>query len=687
MKKHDGLSWFVFSIIFGFTLPDSQGQLVVSPVGPSRVDTTAGSNLTLVVSFSGAPDPAVTWFKGPLPVITWIIGSNSPPDVATEYEEVLRLEPNGSLGFVHVPLNYGGDYSVEMTKSGLGTASVNFTLRVFESFQNVTLTVWPDLIIEGSEQFLLQYSMLRGVLEHQLWFFNGRPITPEDNPRYSERPGSLAVRHPHRNDTGRYTVSLSNPFSSVTLHQNVTILYGPDEPRIQISPLQDFYLSGDSLTLSCQADGSPQPLVEWTFAGKTLPDTPAGVLNLSRVLTNQGGVYTCELRNQMTGVRQHQSVELLIYERPSGRARCSVMANNNRSLRYECRWSGGTPPAKLSFPDFSEGDTLENLTLTVNASGEMDGKIVTCQAQHPVENSRCNITARSPQNFLPTVRTDVDPAGQIVVSIGCLSRAEPPAVVSWFRGGEPVSDGNLISDDTTQLDIRHYNVSVLLFQNYTCSCRNPLGGRSKVVHLQEPSISNFSLFPHKDGTIVTLTWEIPPTSIVTGFDVQMCGPRLVVGDGTDSREKGEEFRTIMRKPGSARSADVFHLNPKSTYRFRVLPRALMAEGQPSRPDRIGPPSGLSGPAVAGIAAGIPCSILFLLLLCGLICSAIYWRKTKTRQTRYPVTTTQMQTPHIVLPGPPKSPPDYNRLRPTSSVLSVAPPSFVPPPPVRVATTV
>nr|XP_061789466.1 V-set and immunoglobulin domain-containing protein 10-like [Nerophis lumbriciformis] len=693
----ENLRLYFFNIVLlGFIPSGAQGKLLVSAEGATRVDTTAGDNLTLAVSFSGAADPAVTWFKGHLPIVTWTIGSDAPPDVAMEYKEILRLEPSGSLSFVHVPLDYGDNYSVEMTKSGLGTASVNFTLRVFESFQNVTLTVSPDLIIEGSEQFLLQYSMLHGVVEHQLWFFNDRRITEEDDPRYSMQPGSLAVHGPHRSDTGRYTVSLTNPFSSVTLHLNITILYGPDEPRIQINPLQEFYVSGDSLTLSCQADGSPQPLVEWTFGSETLTESHTGVLNLSRVLTSQGGIYTCELRNQMTGVRRHQSIELLVYERPAGSPQCSVLSNYNRSLQYECRWSGGTPPARLSFPDFGEGNSLENLLLTVNASVEMDGKMVTCQAQHPVEHSECNITARSPQNFLPTVSTDVDSEGKIVVSIHCLSRAEPPAVVSWFRGGEPVSDGNLISDDTTRLEVRHHNASILLLQNYTCTSRNPLGGRSKGIHLQEPSISDFSLFPHKEGTIVTLTWEVPPTSIVTGFDIQMKGPPLVIVDGNVSRTKGgaDEFRTILRKPGSARSADVFHLDPKSTYRFRVLPRALMTEGQPTRADRAGPPEGLSGPAIAGIAAGIPCSILFLLLLCGLIYFAIYWSKTKRRQTRYPVTRTaekvttpHMQAPHNLLPGAPKSPPDYNRLRQTSSILSVAPPTFVPPPPVRVATTV
>lgn len=113
----------------GSTWTGAHSELVVSPVGPSLVNTIAGSNVTLTVSFSGAPDPALTWLMGNLPVVTWTVGSSADPDIANK--EVLKIEENGSLTFVNVPLNYTNDYTVEMTKSGLGKAVTNFTLRVF----------------------------------------------------------------------------------------------------------------------------------------------------------------------------------------------------------------------------------------------------------------------------------------------------------------------------------------------------------------------------------------------------------------------------------------------------------------------------------------------------------------------------------------------------------------------------
>lgn len=106
-------------------------ELLVSPHGPTQVDAVAGTNVTLAVSFSGAPDPVVFWYMGTLVVLTWSINSDFAPVIDQSHREVLRMERNGSLTFVNVSLKYTSDYTVEMTKSGLGKASTTFALKVF----------------------------------------------------------------------------------------------------------------------------------------------------------------------------------------------------------------------------------------------------------------------------------------------------------------------------------------------------------------------------------------------------------------------------------------------------------------------------------------------------------------------------------------------------------------------------
>lgn len=119
----------------------------------------------------------------------------------------------------------------------------------------------------------------------------------------------------------RLNSCLSKPLSLfASPHFLVTPLYslwsvidGPDEPVLEARPDQTFYVSGDSLSLSCQAEGFPQPTAEWLFGGQNLSDSHEGVLNLNDVQSSQGGVYTCTLLNERTGMQQQRSMMLNVY--------------------------------------------------------------------------------------------------------------------------------------------------------------------------------------------------------------------------------------------------------------------------------------------------------------------------------------------------------------------------------------
>ena len=90
------------------------------------------------------------------------------------------------------------------------------------------------------------------------------------------------------------------------------VIDGPDEPILIASPAKQFYVSNDSLSLSCHADGFPRPTAEWVFGGQTLSDSQ-GVLNLTNVRTSQGGVYTCTLLNEETEEKRQKNIILNIY--------------------------------------------------------------------------------------------------------------------------------------------------------------------------------------------------------------------------------------------------------------------------------------------------------------------------------------------------------------------------------------
>ncbi|XP_072316665.1 V-set and immunoglobulin domain-containing protein 10-like [Eucyclogobius newberryi] len=693
--KNSGLSGVWICAVLSLLPQGSLCQLKLTAAGPVHNSALVGDTVTLAVSYRGATNPALIWKKGSVPVVTWTIDSSTPPDIAPSMANVLRVSANGSLLFENVTLDYTSSYSVEMTKSGQGSATLNFTLTVYEKFENVTLSSQPDSAVEGSERFTLRFATARGVVQENKWFFNDTEI--QSNSHYSVIQTSLVIHTPNRTDTGLYTLTLRNPFSSATVHAIITVLYGPDEPVLTLSPAQPFYVSGTSLHLSCRAEGLPPPAVTWMFGGKTLNnnnnDNAKGVLNLTDVQTSQDGVYTCSALNGQTSTSRQKNVTIKVYKRPKGSPVCSVRSLSDVHLQYECSWPGGAPEAVVTFPGLSNSSRAPGrLSLNVTATDSLSGTPVSCTASHPLQQGMCNITASAPIPFLPFLTFGVDLKGKIRVTMSCLSAVLPTPVVSWLRGTEAVSNGPMTSISSTQLTILDYNISTFLLHNYTCSCRNLLGVQKRQIQLLAPAISDSSLFTNQEGTVVTLTWEVPPTSIVTGFDVQMQGPDLGRSYRNDSRgtSRSNVFRTIQQKLGSARSADILSLDPKKTYKFRIVPKARLAEGEPSKVIQVGPGEGLSKSAIAGIAAGIPAAIILLLVPMGLIFLLIY-KNDDNDQARYPATTdkgmktkAELASNNIRMAGGQNT---YHYLDQVPSERSMDLPTFVPPPPVRVATTV
>lgn len=378
------------------TLTGADGLLEVSPVGPSRVNALAGSRVTLSVSFSGAPDPVVLWSIGSLPVVTWTIGSADRPDVADAHADVLELEEDGSLSLVGVPLSYSHNYTVEITKSGLGVARTHFILKVYEHLQNASITPDPALAVEGLVVFSLRSSVQRGEVERRRWFLEGAEIRSNSS-HYSLREEQLLIRQLRRGDAGRYSLQLLNALSEVEVHFNLTVLYGPDKPFVEVLPPQPSYESGDSVRLSCRAQGLPVPSADWLFGGQVLPGSQQGVLNLTNVVVAQGGNYTCQLRNEKSGARRTVSISVPIYDRPLGDPACSVLATTNNDLQYRCQWPGGVPKPSLAFLSLSSNASAAagDLHLTLAPSEDLDWKTVVCRGQHPLLTSSCNVTART----------------------------------------------------------------------------------------------------------------------------------------------------------------------------------------------------------------------------------------------------------------------------------------------------
>ncbi|XP_062841986.1 carcinoembryonic antigen-related cell adhesion molecule 6 [Trichomycterus rosablanca] len=295
-------------LLLACSITGSICNLVIVPTGPGVVTASVGANVTLGVTYSGVTDPLVTWLKGTLILATHNIGSGANADIASEYRGVLSVDQTGSLVLQNVLVSYSGTYTVQMAKSGAHEASLNFTLFVYDKITDVSVDAGAQDVVEGGATMTLSYSYLQGPASTFEWYFKGLEI--RNNSRYSITQKSLTVNRPSRSDAGNYSVVLRNPFSSVNQSIKVAVLYGPDQPVLEVSPAKAAFVSGETLTLSCRAAGEPVPTAHWVYKGRTLPSSSDGALQLPHVQTSQSGVYTCVLSNGRTKAQLERNVTI-----------------------------------------------------------------------------------------------------------------------------------------------------------------------------------------------------------------------------------------------------------------------------------------------------------------------------------------------------------------------------------------
>ncbi|KAI4879308.1 hypothetical protein NFI96_021625, partial [Prochilodus magdalenae] len=294
--------------MFCFPSTGCDCALVVLPTGPTLIRAFVGENVTLGVSITGVSMPSVSWKNETLTLAMWTLDSSTSPGIAPELQGVLSVDQSGSLWLWNVPLSYNGTYTVTVTKVGFHVASVSFTLLVYESIKDVSVDTASQDAVEGGPAFTLSYSSKQGLATEAVWYFNGLVVA--DGLRYSVTDKSLTIKTPSRNDTGQYGVNLSNPFSKAAQQRNITVLYGPDQPVLEVSPTKAAFVSGETLSLSCRAEGEPAPSASWVFNGQALPTTSTGELKLADIQTSQSGIYTCVLVNTKTSKHLERNVTI-----------------------------------------------------------------------------------------------------------------------------------------------------------------------------------------------------------------------------------------------------------------------------------------------------------------------------------------------------------------------------------------
>ncbi|XP_054440698.1 hemicentin-2 [Pteronotus mesoamericanus] len=140
------------------------------------------------------------------------------------------------------------------------------------------------------------------------WTKESNALT-SSGPRHNvSKDGTLVITQPSARDAGAYICTATNAvgFSSREMRLSVNT-----KPRIQANfshdtdqPLRVTAKAGDEVTLDCEAQGFPPPLVTWTKDFRPVPAVtdrhhllPSGSLRLAPARAGDSGVYECRASN------------------------------------------------------------------------------------------------------------------------------------------------------------------------------------------------------------------------------------------------------------------------------------------------------------------------------------------------------------------------------------------------------
>ncbi|XP_029816435.1 hemicentin-2 [Manacus vitellinus] len=278
-----------------------------SSAEPEPVSVLEGQSVRLACECHGIPFPTLSWQKDGEPLST----QPGSPKLVSMGGSVVYMEK--------VQLVDEGTYTCECHNAA-GSSSKEHRLEVhaLPRVQGSSNTPRKVSVIEGG-QTVLECEAMGMPTPSVTWVKDGQPVAGGDGLLLTEQGRRLHIPRAEVTHTGRYTCLVANAEGQeqrefdVVVHVPPEFLQGSGLTTNVTISLQE------SLTLTCEATGVPQPTVTWFWDGS--PVTPSEnmhvlsggwLLRLTHAGAQDGGHYSCLASNIAGEARRHFYVEVLV---------------------------------------------------------------------------------------------------------------------------------------------------------------------------------------------------------------------------------------------------------------------------------------------------------------------------------------------------------------------------------------
>ncbi|KAF4118159.1 hypothetical protein G5714_000210 [Onychostoma macrolepis] len=399
----------------------------------------------------------VSWTKNPVKGV-------EPPDLSEDPEYSQRLQylgdkqQNCTIRLSHVTQKDENEFCFRFIadkhnsfnfmniKNWFG-ASKSTTDVTWIGTPGVTLTVTdlqvesPERVTEGDSVCLTCKStcaLTDGATF--IWYRNSQPLTER-----RDRNNQLLLQSVRREDAGRYSCALhGHTYISPAVHLNVT--YPPKEALVVVVSPSGEIVEGNSMTLSCSSDSNPPAEISWFKGGTTVGS--GRIYSILNISSDHSGEYKCKSSNEH-GNKYSDAVTLNVMYPPRSFS-VSISPSGEivegDSVTLNCS-SDSNPPAEISWfkgrTFVASGRIYRISKIRSDHSGEYK-----CKSSNELgkKYSAVNLNVEYPPK---NVSVSLNGSGKIVegdsVTLICSSDSNPPAEISWFKGGTFVGSGRIYS--------------------------------------------------------------------------------------------------------------------------------------------------------------------------------------------------------------------------------------------------
>ncbi|XP_078379818.1 hemicentin-1-like isoform X3 [Oculina patagonica] len=436
---------FTYRCVANNTVGTSSKNDTVSVNVPSvvyslaNITVTEGDNRNLTCNVSGSPVPDVTW--------TAVNSGSRTMGITRELTNINR--------------NDAGEYKCEASNScGNDTASTFLTVHYKpENFQFVaskekvckgeviTFNCSADgnPAVDTYQLFENDTLVSDGINSHGMW---NRTMSVE---------GVFIYKCVANNTAGTG--------QSETV--NVTVNVPSFIPSIQNETVTE----RDNVTLSCQATGTPQPMVSWFKPDGQRVD--ASELMLTNISRNEAGEYRCEASNECGNASRTANIDV---QYPPENVQLTTSEVNNKACQGDVISINCSADANPSVETY---ELLENDIVIFNTvSGSWSKTFTTggvfiykCVANNSVgteQSASVTVTVNVASSILP-IQNETITEGE-AVNLTCSASGTPDPMVSWFK-----PDGQRVDGSEFMLT----NINRSEAGEYRCKASNECGNASQ----------------------------------------------------------------------------------------------------------------------------------------------------------------------------------------------------------------